>query len=166
MAAGSPQTLRPEPRPARAETWGYALRGERAQPLSWELAPPRSPVWEIPFTGVDLTELRELVASWARREALAFDRTQDLVLAVHEIAANSVRHGGGAGLLTMWRDGEALVCDVLDRGCIANPAIGRVRPDANPQSGRGMWIANQLCDLVEVSCSAQGSLVRLHKRLS
>lgn len=168
MASGSPQTLRrrPEDEDRGGESWGFALRGERARPLAERLPAPMGTVWEIPFASDDLVELRELVATWARREALAFDHTEDLVLAVHEIVANSVRHGGGEGLLRMWRDGETLICDVQDSGRMADPQIGRRRPGADPRSGRGMWIANQLCDLVEVSCSMQGSLVRLHKRLS
>ncbi len=168
MAAGSPQTLqrRAEDGSARPDSWGCALRGELAEPLAGELPSPAGSVWAIPFTGEDLKELRELVAAWAGREALTFDDIQDLVLAVHEIATNSVRHGGGEGLLKMWRDGESLVCDIQDHGHIANPQIGRLRPDAAPDSSRGMWIANQLCDLVQVSCSPRGNRVRLYKQIS
>ena len=35
-----------------------------------------------------------------------------------------------------------------------------------PSAGRGLWIANQVCDLVEVRSSDEGSVVRVHMRRS
>jgi hypothetical protein len=32
--------------------------------------------------------------------------------------------------------------------------------------GRGLWIANQLCDLVQIRSSAAGTVVRMQMRLS
>jgi hypothetical protein len=42
-----------------------------------------------------------------------------LVLAVDEVATNSLRHGGGRGTLRIWRDADAVVCEVRDAaaGC-------------------------------------------------
>jgi hypothetical protein len=34
------------------------------------------------------------------------------MIAVSEIAANTVVHAGGAGILQIWRDGTALVCEI------------------------------------------------------
>src|SRR5947209_6724193 len=108
MAAGSTDTLRD------------GRRGERARDgsLPEGLPRPRGDIWEIPFSGEDLFELRQLVTAWASKEALAPEPTEDLVLAVHEIATNSVRHGGGVGMLRLWRTSEELVCEVQDAGYI------------------------------------------------
>ena len=50
------------------------------------------------FAPGDLRRLRETVGRWAeRRRPVATDRRDDLALVVHELATNSIRHGGGAG---------------------------------------------------------------------
>jgi anti-sigma regulatory factor (Ser/Thr protein kinase) len=126
---------------------------------------PRAEVWEIPFAGDDLFELRQLVSSWATREALAPVAVEELVLAVHEIAINSVRHGGGMGMLRLWRTPDAVVCEIQDAGYIRDPQAARSRPGGEAQESRGLWIAEQICDLVEIASSQRGSQVRLHKRL-
>ena len=38
-------------------------------------------------------------------------------------------------------------------------------PAADGEGGRGVWIANQLCDLVQVRSGEDGSVVRLHLRV-
>jgi anti-sigma regulatory factor (Ser/Thr protein kinase) len=86
----------------------------------------------------------------------------DLVLAVNEVAANSIAHGGGSGTLRVWRDGGALVCEVSDRGHLDDPLADRRRPAPGQDGGRGLWLANQLCDLVQVRSFATGTTVRLH----
>jgi anti-sigma regulatory factor (Ser/Thr protein kinase) len=65
----------------------------------------------------------------------------------------------------MWRQDGALLCEIRDEGQMKDPLLGRVRPKDAAVCGRGMWIVNQLCDLVQVRSSAAGSQIRLHKRL-
>ena len=90
----------------------------------------------------------------------------DLVLSAHEIATNSIRHGGGSGVLHVWREQDTLICDVRDRGHIARqPLVGRVRPELGATGGWGLWLANQLCDLVQLRELPEGSVVRLHQHL-
>ena len=79
----------------------------------------------------------------------------DLALAVHELAANSVRHGGGAGRLMWWEEDDSFVCEVRDGGVISEPLVGRVRPPEGAHSGRGLWMVNLICDLVQIH-SGQG----------
>ena len=157
MAAGSADTLRElrDPQPAQAPV-GVLPEG---------LPRPRGDVWEIPFAADDLFELRQLVSSWASREALALVPAEELVLAVHEIATNSVRHGGGMGMLRLWRTSDALVCEIQDAGYIRDPQRARSRPGGEAHESRGLWIADQICDLVEIASSQRGSQVRVHKRL-
>ena len=66
----------------------------------------------------------------------------DFVLAVDEVAINSVQHGGGRGIVRLWSEDDTLVCDVRDQGMIRDPLAGRMRPDVDAFGGRGLWIAN------------------------
>ena len=129
------------------------------------LEEPGPEVSELHFGETELREIRRRIASWACLEGLLPEATEDLVLAADEIATNSIRHGGGSGRLRMWREGPALLCEIRDRGQMRDPLLGRVLPGEEAGCGRGMWIVNQLCDLVQVRSSAAGSQIRLHKRL-
>lgn len=156
MAAGSTDALRDGRRiasPAREEATAEGLPR------------PRGDVWEIPFAAEDLFELRQLVTAWATKEALGTEPTEELVLAVHEIATNSVRHGGGVGMLRLWRTGGELVCEIQDAGYIRDTVSSRRRPGRLASASRGLWITEQICDVVEIFSSPRGSQVRMHKRL-
>jgi anti-sigma regulatory factor (Ser/Thr protein kinase) len=131
--------------------------------LEGSLSEPPSVAAELAFARGSLPHVRELVREHAERAGFDPDSTRHLVLAVHEIAANSVRHGGGQGVFRIWHDGRSLVCEVRDRGHLRDPMVGRVRPQANATGGRGVWMANQLCDLVQVRSTAAGTIVRLHQ---
>ena len=98
----------------------------------------------------------------AGEAGLEAERTDDFVVAVNELATNSVCHGGGRGVLTIWSDERSIVCDVADEGCFGDPLVGRVRPPAGSPRGHGLWIANHVCDLVQIRSFATGSVVRLH----
>jgi anti-sigma regulatory factor (Ser/Thr protein kinase) len=129
------------------------------------LPPPTGAVCELSFGAHDLAGLRTAVARWAASHDLEPARAEELVLAVNELACNSVRFGGGHGALRMWREGEVLLCEVSDRGRIADPRAGRLRPQIQTRAGRGMWIVNQACDVVQVQSSCEGTAVRVHKQL-
>ena len=78
------------------------------------------------------------------------------------MATNSVLHGGGRGTLRVWREAEMLVLEVRDAGQIPEPLVGRRRPEPGQIWGQGLWLANQICELVQVRSSAAGTVVRLH----
>lgn len=122
-------------------------------------------ITELSFTGTGLADVRRGISTWARSEGLGTPAVDDLVLAVDELAANSVRHGGGTGLLDFWREPHALVCEVRDSGTIEEPLVGRRRPSVDASSGRGVWLVNQLCDLVQIRSGSAGTTVRVHKLL-
>ena len=91
-------------------------------------------------------------------------RTEDLLLAVNEVATNSLRHGAGTGYLRMWEEGDGVICEVRDAGTFDRPLAGRFRPTPEQIGGYGLWVANQLCDLVQVRSFEVGTVVRLHMR--
>jgi anti-sigma regulatory factor (Ser/Thr protein kinase) len=144
---------------------GYRGLEASSAPFRDPLPAPESQPRELAFDGKGLGAVRRLVAEHARSEGLGAAGRYDLVVAANEVATNSVVHGGGAGAVRVWREGDALLCEVRDRGRIEEPLAGRVRP-APGQVGRfGLWLANQLCDLVQVRALPEGTVVRLHVRL-
>jgi anti-sigma regulatory factor (Ser/Thr protein kinase) len=144
----------------------FASHAGAPDPFAGTLPAPPVSVERITFECRGLLGVRQLVARIGARVSLAYRRTGDLVLAVDELATNSVRHGGGGGTLTAWVNDGAVVCEVSDTGRIADPLAGRRSPPPPTQpSGRGLWIVNQVCDLVQVRSSAAGTSVRVHMRL-
>jgi anti-sigma regulatory factor (Ser/Thr protein kinase) len=126
-------------------------------------APPGSPV-EHRVARDTLPEIRTLVTEHARRAGVSELRAADLVLAAHEVATNTLRHGGGAGVMRLWHENGTVICEVRDRGRLDKPLAGRARPELSQAGGWGLWLANQLCDLVQLRTLPEGSVVRLHLR--
>jgi anti-sigma regulatory factor (Ser/Thr protein kinase) len=108
-----------------------------------------------------LASLRAAVARRGTRAGLTPTRCDDLVLAVNELATNSIRHGGGAGTLTMWETRSALVCEVTDAGRLDHPLAGQELPTPGQVGRYGLWLVNRLCDLVEQRTLPRGNLVRV-----
>jgi len=135
--------------------------------LTSALPEPGSPTRIHEFANdAGIAELRELVACRARAAGRDDDAVADFVLSVHEIATNSLRHGGGAGTARLWRDDPWLVCEIRDQGSVTDPLVGRRVPDADAAGGRGIWIANHLADLVQLRSSLEGTTVRVHTRIA
>jgi anti-sigma regulatory factor (Ser/Thr protein kinase) len=115
----------------------------------------------------DLSSVRHAVSLFAQASGLRRDRAADLVIAVGELAANTVAHANGPGTLTVWAAGGDIICQVSDRGYITDPLAGRLRPGpAADRGGRGLWLVHQLCDLVQLRTGPRGTLVRVHMRLA
>jgi anti-sigma regulatory factor (Ser/Thr protein kinase) len=134
---------------------------DAASVLDAELPEPGTDPEEIAFDGGGLSGLRRRVR--ARGGELAPEKLEGLLVAVSEAATNSVRHAGGEGRLRIWEADGALVCEVRDRGRIGDPLAGRRRPPADQLAGGwGLWLANALCDLVQLRTSSGGTVVRLH----
>jgi anti-sigma regulatory factor (Ser/Thr protein kinase) len=126
------------------------------------LPPPAVPPRQLPFGRGSLHEVREFVAAFAEEEDVPPGRRADLILAVNEVVANSIRYGGGSGVLSLWRERDTFLCEVSDRGTISDPFAGRHRPTSDQFGGRGLWIANQSCDLVQIRSRPGATSVRLH----
>lgn len=139
-----------------------AYRDPRLDPLGGDLEPPPARREEMAFGLDDLPAVRALTLASAQVAGVDADRAADLVLAVNELAANSVRHGGGRGVVRSWREPGRFVCEVRDSGRIADPLAGRGLPDDPRGGGRGLWLVNRLCDLVQLRSLRDGTAVRLH----
>jgi anti-sigma regulatory factor (Ser/Thr protein kinase) len=114
------------------------------------------------FTSSLLGALRTLVAEEAQAADLVPARSADFVFAVNELATNSIRHGGGSGELELWITPRRVIAEVRDRGRIADPLVGRINPLEDRFEGLGLWLVNQMCDLVQVRSGAAGTTVRVH----
>ncbi len=142
----------------------YPGPDELARPFSTPLPDPPASATHVAYGAGSLPALRAL----ARRRAgqAGFDDAQaaDVVSAVNELASNTLRHAGGRGEFRIWQSGDALVCEIADDGRIDDPLVGRRRPEIDASSGRGLWMVNQLCELVQVRSTATGTTVRMHFR--
>jgi len=129
-------------------------------PFDGELPEPPPDAYWARFDAGTLAALRAGLLQRALC-VLSDSRAAELALAAHELAANSVHHGGGGGELRFWRDGDAAVVEVRDGGRLEDPLVGRRVPSSEAGRGRGLWLANQLCDLLQVRSSAQGTVARI-----
>ena len=113
----------------------------------------------------DLRAVRTLVQNEARKAGLTQPRAVDLVLAVSEVAANTLRHTAAGGTISVWQADGELICQLADTGHISDPLAGRRSPDRDHPGGQGLWLVNQVCDLVELRTGRDGTVARLHMRL-
>lgn len=138
---------------------------ELSRPFDAPLSEAPAGATELGFDESGLSSVRSWIAAEATALGLPRSKVEEFVLAVGEIATNSVRHGGGSGRARLWSHDGVVVCEVTDRGSIEDPMVGRREPSPEQEGGFGFWIANQLCDLVQIRSYSTGSVVRLHMRL-
>lgn len=145
------------------DSGGYRGLHEIARPLQGPLPAPDAPVVKtLQVRAGQLGVIRRSVRDIAFGFGLDAERASDLVLAVNELATNTLRHGGGLGSLKVWTKGPSLICEVNDAGFIDEPLVGRRRPGAAQEGGMGLWLVNQLCDLVQIRTSREGTAIRVH----
>jgi anti-sigma regulatory factor (Ser/Thr protein kinase) len=112
------------------------------------------------FDGDSLYALRAAVAAHGSQAGLSEGRTRDLVLAVHELAANAVRHGAGQGRLRLWAAHDAVRCEITDEGAPgeadAADAADAARWQAEP--GHGLWLVRQIADSASVQSGVSGTV--------
>ncbi|WP_328498196.1 sensor histidine kinase [Streptomyces sp. NBC_00414] len=125
---------------------------------------------DIPFGRDRSAHVRHALRSYARDLGVPEQRMHDMVAAVHEVVVNSVRHGGGRGILRLRDDVEYVICEVSDVGARppnpAPPFPGHLPPDRRAVNGHGMWVVRQLSDLLTETLDPAGSIVRLYFKKS
>jgi anti-sigma regulatory factor (Ser/Thr protein kinase) len=137
----------------------------RSEPFTDPLPPPAAPFREMTYSRDSLQRLRAWIAGHSSNAGLDEQRTSDLVLAAHEIATNSVMHGGGGGRVRCWTEQRNIICEFTDGGHMRQPLVGRQFPLRDQPHGRGLWMVNQLCDLVQIRSIPGQTVVRLHKAI-
>jgi anti-sigma regulatory factor (Ser/Thr protein kinase) len=150
-----------EARPCAAYTDPDVVVTFLNEPLPDESVADAELVFDVP----QLREMRQLVHYHATRVGLPADRVADLQLAVNEVATNTLVHGQGPGLLKIRYGSDRLICEIQGPGEIANWLAGRIIPPEDSPRGRGLLVANRLCDLVETYTHPTSTTTRLHMRL-
>lgn len=117
------------------------------------------------FDGDSLYAVRAAVAAHASEAGIPESQVRDVVLAVHELAANAVRHGAGQGRVRLWVTGDGIRCEVTDAG---TPPAGadRDRPDAGSRDaalwpveyGHGLWLVRKVADQASLDSGPSGTV--------
>jgi anti-sigma regulatory factor (Ser/Thr protein kinase) len=135
--------------------------GEVADLFAGRLPEPGDAVLRGTYGPTDIPATRRTVAQFARRNGLPEDKVEVLELAASELATNSVRHGGGSGTVAMWTTPSAAIVEFRDAGQLTDPLTGRLMPTLDQAGGRGVFLVNQLCDLVQVRSTDHGTTIRI-----
>lgn len=117
------------------------------------------PMGELEFRAADLGALRHRVTEVATAAGLGAERVSDAVLVVNELASNSVEHGPGRGRLRFWT-GTGLLVEVADTGRLTAPFPGLALPPPTGRRGRGLWLASELSDVLQVWADDTGTVIR------
>ena len=122
-----------------------------------------SELGSVEFGSGDLRLVREVVRAVVEEHLP--DRAADAMLAVHELAVNSIVHGGGHGVLHIEQTADALVFTVEDSdGTSSVPQV--CKPAGQATSGRGLLIAQRLSDRLTIETLPRRTRVRLHLALT
>jgi anti-sigma regulatory factor (Ser/Thr protein kinase) len=113
----------------------------------------------------DPAAARQFAKERAAAAGLTEPKLTDLVIAVGELAANTLRHTGGDGSVRVWAAAGEVLCEVRDGGYIRDALAGRRCPPADAGQGHGLWVVHQVCDLVEMRTGTSGTVFRLHMGL-
>jgi anti-sigma regulatory factor (Ser/Thr protein kinase) len=137
------------------------------------------PILDLRLDGDSLYQVRASVAAHGTQAGLPPRRADDLVIAVHELAANVIRHGSGYGRVRVWQRDQALHCQVTDEGpptdapADAGPETEPDAPsrsgDATPaeappwrvEHGHGLWLVRQLSDRTSLHPGPRGTAVTI-----
>jgi anti-sigma regulatory factor (Ser/Thr protein kinase) len=126
-----------------------------------------SPILTQDFDAGSLYALRAAVAAHATQAGVPEPRAGDIVLAVHELAVNAIRHGAGHGRLLISKHGGALHCQVTDDGKpqAARAGTGPETKATSPEGvfwasekGHGLWVARQIADHLSLQSGPGGTI--------
>lgn len=126
---------------------------QASPPLTAGYAEP--PILDREFGFATLSRLRAEVHMYALLAGLPEGRAADAIVAVHELAANAVHHGAGAGRLRIWGVPSLVLCRVED----GQPPASRAEPTypLRITPGQGLWIARQAADEMHVRSGMRGT---------
>jgi len=135
----------------------------RSLPVPAEPLEDTEPLLEVHDVS-DFAGLRHAVGERLGRLGGSPDRVEDLHLAIDEMSANAVRHGGPPVQLRLWASADRVVCTISDGGGGMDQPFAGYGPAHGTdlsRGGMGLWLARQLCDHVDVITDGGGLTVRL-----
>jgi anti-sigma regulatory factor (Ser/Thr protein kinase) len=142
-------------------------------PVPAEGAPP---VLDLGFDSGTLHTARAQMRACVSHAGFPEGQAEDVVLAVHELAANAVSHGGGAGRLRVWNLAGALYCQVDDGDvpmssrqedgpdgiAVIKQSNSSDRASVNSlpcEHGHGLWVVQQVADQMQSLSGPGGTSV-------
>ena len=155
------------------------VRGSGGPPAGASDAPPvpgvsiaarAQPAVDQSFDGDSLYAVRATVAAHASEAGIQESRVRNVVLAVHELAANAVRHGAGQGRMRLWVTGDGIRCELSDAGAPPAGANGggqdtRSRDAASAgaarwpvEHGHGLWLVREIADQFSLESGPSGTV--------
>lgn len=149
---------------------GMIINAEYREPIDYltaNTAPaPAAPVdldLDVRLDSADgLAELRRRLRSWGTTTELSDGDTDDIIIAVDEIATNALEHGQPPARIRGWSTADAVFVRVDDHGRTGIPATtGYVRPPTDARRGRGIWMARHLADVLTTHNGPSGTTVAL-----
>lgn len=117
------------------------------------------------FDANTLALVRAVARAYAIAAGIPERRAGDVMLAVHELAANAVFHGGGAGQLNLWRTPGQLWCQIEDDGAGTTSHDHQASETGDPsalwpyQTGHGLWIAQLVASQMHATTGPTGTRV-------
>lgn len=139
---------------------------DAAASFNQPLPPPPSDAATLRYSlPADLGALRDFLRRQALGTWLDEQRVEELVIAVNELATNTVQHTGDAGEISVWVDTGVLVAQLHDSGRIEDPLAGRIPPTDPLTHGHGLLLVNAICDLVRVHTGEAGTTIRVRMAL-
>jgi serine/threonine-protein kinase RsbW len=112
----------------------------------------------------DLVQARGTVIDAALGAGIDADRAQKLAVAVSEIATNALIHATGIADLQIITEPGGVTVEISDRGPGLPADHNSELPSATQEHGRGLWLARQLCDRVDVVSTGRGTSIALAVR--
>jgi phosphoserine phosphatase RsbU/P len=133
--------------------------------LARPLSDPPSGAETITFRA-DQAAVRRFALAAGLGAGLPSSRIDDLVIAIGELAGNTLLHTDGVGTAMIWATPDEVIGQIHDSGQITDPLAGTVRPDPSAAgASRGLWLVHQVSDLVQVRSGPAGTTIRVHMRL-
>jgi anti-sigma regulatory factor (Ser/Thr protein kinase) len=118
-------------------------------------------VRSVGVTAAGVADIRRRVTDAARAAGLDEERADGLTLAVNEVVANAIQHGGGTAEVTITPGDNWVVVVVRDRGPGIRAGPPGELPPPGQVNGRRLWLAAQLCDEIAFHNTEAGTRIRL-----
>ncbi|MBO0787871.1 MAG: ATP-binding protein [Actinobacteria bacterium] len=128
-------------------------------------------VLEQAFDGRSLYALRAAAAAYSSHAGVPPSQVGDIVVAVHELAANAICHGAGHGRMRMWQADGVLYCQITDDGVASAAGGGRpgpgpgYRPPWPNEHGRGLWVVREVADRLHLDSGPGGTTAMISFRI-
>lgn len=138
----------------------YGGRAHVDSLFSADLLPlPGEPVASC-FTSKNIQDVFAFVIRGAHAADLWSNRALSIAAAARQLAADSLRRGADGGVVRIWNEPHAFICEVADTTTVDDVLAGR--HSSSPGRDQGLWLANQSCDLVQLRSTASGTTIRLY----